>query len=104
MKNVWVSKDGTERKVSELEYSHARNCINLITRKLGANKVLDLLLDGINEHNRQVEIHNKSREIRPQGDIAQDMESTMLDYEYGTQDCYADTLAFDDVNWYKEGF
>lgn len=83
MSNTWTTASGEVLKVSEMEESHVRNCINQVTRNLGAHMVLDLLLDGIKAHNAEIERIQAAKVVQPRGDIAQDMYDQMMREYYG---------------------
>lgn len=65
----WESQDGTVRLIDNMEESHVRNCINLVSRSLGSKLILKLIMTGIREQRKTI---NKRRGMEIlNGDMAQ---------------------------------
>ena len=65
----WESKDGTIRKIDDMDEDHIRNCINLVSRSIGRKTLLKLLMTGIANELKKKNKHRN--EVVLQGDMAQ---------------------------------
>jgi CubicO group peptidase (beta-lactamase class C family) len=81
MKNIWTSQDGKQHKVSDLDYQHARNIINKLTRQSSPQFILELILDAIKMHDGMVQ-RKTPRELVLNGDMAQQFNEIQQMAEY----------------------
>jgi len=73
----WKTREGKEIKVKDMTLSHAENTVLMLMKNNGPHKILESLLYAYEKYSEE----NKPQEVTLNGDMAQEFNNSMEEYE-----------------------